>query len=133
MTESKVFRVAAYQAQSRPCTFEERLADLNVIAGKANGLGVDVLTFPECFLTGYFPDEASARQSSIATDGSKFAQICKSTSGLSVTVIAGFTEQYEGRLYNSSAVIEGGKCRGIYRKSYLCYGYHTAGREYPVF
>jgi predicted amidohydrolase len=131
-------RVATYQAEVATTLAirdlpESRLLTIRAVACEAEQKGVEVLVFQECFLTGYFDNKNAAWASSLTTDGHIFAALCAITQDLSVTLIVGFNEQRGEELYNAAAVVERGRCLGIYRKSYLYHSYHTAGRDYPVF
>lgn len=122
------FRVAAWQGPNA-----QSVGETLRIAREADAAGADVVVFPECFLTGYYADRERAAESALTLDGPEMTRLCAESAGIGATMIVGFNERRGDELFNSAAVIEGGRCRGVYRKSYLYYGYHTPGREYPVF
>ncbi len=55
-------RVAAYQAAPK-ATFSDRKRQIHDILAKADTDLIDLLCFPEGFLTGYYADESIARES----------------------------------------------------------------------
>ncbi len=93
-------------------------------AGQAEG--VDLLVFPECFLQGYVvtPEhlERFARPADLRLD-------------LEPMIVLGMIERWQGRIYNTAAVMHGGRTIGAYRKTFLTRGEmaFTAGGDYPVF
>ena len=78
---------------------------------------VDLLVFPELAICGYPPEDLLHKKQfltdcSLALD--KLAADCSEK-----TIIAGFAESYQGKNYNSAAVLQGGRISKIYRKAQL--------------
>lgn len=117
-------KIAAYQG---PVT-SDPLAQLHQIMSRAD---VDIICFPECFLTGYFTNETEAREHSL--DPSGLQGICNQLSQYSATIVVGFNERAGSKLFNSVAVIEKGKLLGIQRKHYLYHSYFSPGGDYQTF
>jgi len=116
------------------------------IAGNANKIlsgidraaeaGADVVAFPELALTGYPPEDLLLKPQFIDANLSALHRIAAETKN--ITAIVGFVNR-DGDIYNSAAVIQGGRVALIYHKMYLPnYGvfdefrYFQAGRECPV-
>jgi predicted amidohydrolase len=114
----------AYQANAR-----------KVIAGleEAASENLDILGFPECFLTGYFRSADRARQNSFRIDGPEIADLLCRTARFTTTIIVGFNELRGTRLFNTVLVAEEGNLLGTYSKAFPVHDYFTPGREFPVF
>jgi predicted amidohydrolase len=128
-----VFRIAAYQATSRNCTLSLALAEARELASEASTRGARVLVLPECFVGGYFADGATARDAAFSTDDTAFHELCAISAGLDIAVVAGFNERRGNAIFNTAAVVENGRCRGLYRKACPLHDHHTPGRDFPVF
>jgi predicted amidohydrolase len=103
------------------------------VASEADEKGIDILCFPECYLTGYYESQEKAWENSVELEGDDFLIFCQLLSRFEVTVIIGLNERVGSQLYNTAVVIEKGSCIGKYRKACLYHKYFTAGREFPVF
>jgi NAD+ synthase (glutamine-hydrolysing) len=98
----------------------------------------DVIVFPELSLSGYPPEDLLLRPDFLAQIDAALQLVAEETCGISV--VLGFPEQAEGKLYNSAAVISAGRRIAVYRKQALPnYGvfdekrYFSAGGEAAVF
>jgi predicted amidohydrolase len=128
-----VFRVATYQALSCERPLSHALVELREQAREVAARGARVLVLPECFVGGYFADGAAARAASFSTADSAFRDLCAATKDLDIAVVAGFNERREEAFFNAAAVVENGRCHGVYRKACLLHDHHTPGRDFPVF
>lgn len=81
--------------------------------------GVEVVVFPEAYLTGYcFGSEEEAQGASVPVDA--FGDIAEACEDLDIMAIIGFAEKArDGKLYNSVALIEPEEPIQLYRKSHL--------------
>jgi 5-aminopentanamidase len=124
-----ISKVAGVQsaAQLRD-TFESFCETLEVLKGH----GVTHAVFPECFLTGYFTDRADALRVALSVDRKRFQRFVAATQSLAMCVIVGFVERDGDHLYNSAAIISGGRLHGVYRKNRPNEKCYEAGEEIPV-
>ena len=113
----------------------ERIHKIIEVVKRADFKGVDILCFPECYLTGYYEDRQAAWENSLSLDSAEFFRLCDLLSQFKTTVILGLNERCGDDLFNTAVVIDAGKYLGKYRKSYFYIegDYCTPGREYPVF
>lgn len=78
---------------------------------------VDLLVFPELSLCGYPPEDLLYKKHFLKDTRraiEQFAADCPD-----ITIVAGFAEDYKGKIYNAAAVLRGGGISEIYRKSML--------------
>lgn len=94
---------------------------------------VDVVCFPECFLTGYPDEEKLARDGAFAVDSPQMMKLLHETSGFEAAFIVGFNERRGADLFNTAAVIHKGHLLGVYSKCSAYMHFHKQGREFPVF
>lgn len=125
--------VAAYQGPPIINNEERALEKIQSMSQLVKG--VDILTFPETFLHGYFDLESDARQTAIDLSSSKFRHLLEKLSGIQTTLIIGINEIEGEDIYNTCIIIEKGVLLGKARKSttYPPYNYYSLSRDYPVF
>ena len=126
-------RIGHYQCACQQGNFEANVQTLLRGLERARAEQVDILSFPESLLTGYFAQEAQARQHSLSIDSKEFQSVLQRTAGFDILFMVGFNEHRDGRLRNTVAVIERGKLLGRYSKAMPVFGYFEPGREFPVF
>jgi 5-aminopentanamidase len=80
--------------------------------------GVDLVLFPEAFLTGYCVDSISEAQR-IAIHPRQLMPITEACDRLSICAVVGFAEREGGEVYNAAALFEPGERPRIYRKTHL--------------
>ena len=126
-------RIGHYQCVCQQGDFEANLK--KVVAGleMASEAKLDIVSFPESFLTGYFRGEDTARANSFAIDSPQMQRVLEQTSRFEPLFMVGFNELCEDGLYNTVAVIERGKVLGRYSKAMPIHRYFVPGREFPVF
>jgi len=100
---------------------------------RADAERVDIVSFPECFLTGYPDTEEEARRGAFAADSDKMARVLDITSRHEALAIVGFNETRGSDLYNTAAVAHRGHLLGIYSKCAAYQKFHKQGRTFPVF
>lgn len=122
------------------CQLDSQLGDFagnlrKVITGleRADRERVDIVCFPECFLTGYPDDGDIARQGAFAVNSPQMMDVLSQTSGFEALFIVGFNELRDNDLYNTAAVIHKGHLLGTYSKSSAYMRFHKQGRAFPVF
>ena len=122
------------------CQFETKCGDFDANLNKfADGLAradqerVQIVCFPECFLTGYPDTEELARRDAFSVDSPSMMRVLDRTSTFQATAIVGFNELRGDDLYNTAIVAHKGHLLGKYSKCSAYMKFHKQGREFPVF
>ena len=105
-------------------------------AKEAEDKNVDLLLFPECFLTGYILSESFVAEHSYDFESEQFATMLKQLEYIKSVLVLGVNEKKSGQYFNSAIVVNKGKIIGVYRKTHLIDPnelFYTPGNEYPVF
>lgn len=129
-------QVAAFQGYIKEGNIEANLHKIIEITELAEKRGVDILTFPESYLHGYFSEKENALKNAINLQSKTFESLCTKFSKFNhTTVLLGLNELEGNNIYNTVVVIEKGHCIGKYRKAYTYapYDYYSLGRDFPVF
>src|SRR5919197_932952 len=100
---------------------------------RADARGVEIVSFPECCLTGYFDREEPTREHALRVDGPEIRSFLEQSGHFRATVIVGFNERRGEDLYNTALVAERGRLLGTYSKAFAYMPFHKQGREFPVF
>jgi predicted amidohydrolase len=126
-------RIGHSQLESKTGDFDANLA--KVVAGleRADKERVEILCFPECFLTGYPDKEEVVRKSAFAVDSPQMMKLLDKTGRFEATFIVGFNETRGNDLYNTAVVVHKGHILGTYSKCTAYMKFHRQGREFPVF
>lgn len=126
-------RIGHSQVDSQLGDFEGNLA--KVVAGmeRAERERVEIVSFPECFLTGYPDTEELARRDAFSIGSAKLMKVLDATSRFEPVLIVGFNEQRGPDLYNTVLVAHKGHLLGTYSKCSAYQNFHKQGREFPVF
>lgn len=109
----------------------QTLADYTAAAAHA---GCQVICFPECFLTGYAPEEADVRAVSAASV--IFDRISRLAVTHSMDILAGFMEKSGTRFHITHGLWRKDGSREYYRKTHLGKReqlFFSPGKELPVF
>lgn len=126
-------KIGHCQLESRTGDFEGNLARMVEGLKRADREGVDIVSFPECFLTGY-PDTAErARAVAFALDAPEVARVLDASSRSEAALIVGFNETRGPDLYNTALVAYKGHLLGTYSKCMAYMPFHKQGRSFPVF
>ncbi len=122
------------------CQLDSQLGDFLGNLGKvldglkrADADRVDIVCFPECFLTGYPDDGEVARRDAFTMDSPQIMQLLDQTAKFEAAFIVGFNELRGGDLYNTAVVVHKGHLLGHYSKCTAYMRFHRQGREFPVF
>jgi len=126
-------RIGHYQLDSQLGDFAGNLQKVITGLERADRDRVEIVCFPECFLTGYPDDGDLARQGAFAVDSAQMMDVLSKTSGFEAMFIVGFNELRGNDLYNTAAIIHKGHLLGTYSKSSAYMKFHKQGREFPVF
>lgn len=97
---------------------------------------IDLLLFPECFLSGYILDESYRAAYAFDFESEQFAEVLNELKNVKPVLVFGLCEKQAGKLYNSAVVVDKGKIVGVYRKMHLIGSnelFFTAGTDYPIF
>ncbi len=126
-------RIGHCQYDSQLGDFEGNLA--KVVAGLklAERERIEIVSFPECFLTGYPDVEDLARRGAFSLDSPQMMRVLDATSKFPSVVIVGFNELRGPDLYNTVLVALKGHLLGTYSKCSAYMAFHKQGREFPVF
>jgi predicted amidohydrolase len=130
---SRYVRIGHYQCFCQQDDFQANLKSLVRGLKLAADAKLDIVSFPESFLTGYFPKEEQARANSLSIDSSQMKEVLRRTAEFPLMYLVGFNEIRDGELFNTVAVIESGKILGCYSKAFPVIRYFKPGREFPVF
>ena len=126
-------RIAHSQAYCHAGDFEANLAVVCQGLATAAEIGVDIMSFPESFLAGYWRSEEKCLENAWALDGPEIAHVLETTARFPTMFMVGFNELRDGDLYNTVIVAEGGELIGAYSKAFPCISYFKPGREMPIF
>ncbi|HVK09205.1 MAG TPA: carbon-nitrogen hydrolase family protein [Gemmataceae bacterium] len=126
-------RIGHCQIESKTGDFEANLAKVVNGLERMDRDRVEIVCFPECFLTGYPDREEVARESAFAIDSPQMMRLLDRTSRFEATYIVGFNELRGSDLYNTAAVVQKGHILGTYSKCSAYMKFHKQGREFPVF
>ena len=129
----RTVRIGHYQCICHQGNFEENLKTVIYGLKLASEAKLDIVSFPESLLTGYFSSEKDARANCFAIDSPQMKKVLKETAHFETLFMVGFNELRGDKLYNTVAVIDKGRILGSYSKAFPCFGYFVHGREFPVF
>jgi predicted amidohydrolase len=126
-------RIGHCQLDSQLGDFEGNLGKLHEGLKKADADRVDIVCFPECFLTGYPDDGEIARRDAFTIDSAQIMKLLDQTAKFEAAFIVGFNELRGSDLYNTAVVVHKGHLLGHYSKCTAYMKFHRQGREFPVF
>lgn len=126
-------RIGHCQLDSQLGDFQGNLAKVLQGLERAEQERVEIVSFPECFLTGY-PNRAEvARAGAFALDSPQVMQVLDQSARFEPAFIVGFNELRGEDLYNTALVAHKGHLLGHYSKCSAYQKFHKQGREFPVF
>ncbi len=126
-------RIGHYQCVCRQGDFQANLSTILKGLELAAEAKLDVVSFPESLLTGYFRGEEAARANAFTIDSPQINELLRKTAHFEPLFMVGFNELRGDDLYNTVAVIERGKVLGRYAKAMPIHRYFVPGRDFPVF
>jgi predicted amidohydrolase len=112
--------------------FDHNLAHFEEGLKRADAEGAKIVSFPECFFTGYPDTEELARKGAFAADSPQMQRILNVTARHAAVAIAGFNELRGNDLYNTVVVAHHGQKLGLYSKCAAYMKFHKQGRDFPV-
>jgi predicted amidohydrolase len=125
-------RIAHCQFEPWVGDFEHNLVRFEEGLKRADAEGAKIVSFPECFFTGYPDTEDAARAGAFAADSPQMQRILEVTARHAAVAIAGFNEVRGADLYNTAVVAHHGQRLGLYSKCAAYQKFHKQGREFPV-
>jgi predicted amidohydrolase len=126
-------RIGHCQADSRLGDFKGNLDRLISGMEKADSERVEIVSFPECFLTGYPDTEELAREGAFGLNSPQMTTLLDASSRFESALIVGFNESRGPDLYNTAVVCHKGHLLGHYSKCSAYQRFHRQGRDFPVF
>ena len=126
-------RIGHAQLDSQLADFDGNLAKVVVSLARADQERVDVVCFPECFLTGYPDDGEVARRGAFTIDSPQIMRLLDESARFEAAGIVGFNELRGADLYNTAVVFHKGHLLGRYSKCSAYMKFHKQGREFPAF
>jgi predicted amidohydrolase len=126
-------RIGHWQLETKTGEFDANLAKVVKGLERADKDRVEVVCFPECFLTGYPDKEDVVRRTAFAVDSPSMMKLLDKTAKFEATYIVGFNEIRGADLYNTAVVVQKGHILGTYSKCTAYQRFHKQGREFPVF
>jgi predicted amidohydrolase len=126
-------RIAHCQSETWVGEFEHNLKRVGEGLSRAEAERAEIVSFPECFLTGYPDTEAAARRGAFTVDSAEMMKVLDLTNRFDPTLIVGFNERRGDDLYNTALVAHRGHLLGIYSKCAAYQKFHKQGRTFPVF
>jgi NAD+ synthase (glutamine-hydrolysing) len=135
---AKTLRVGLAQINTTVGDLEGNVAKVLQYAGRAQDLGVDVVSFPELTITGYPPEDLLLRSQFVTDNVEALHSVVEKCRGIAVVV--GFANVVGSDVFNAAAVIHDGRLADVYHKQRLPnYGvfdekrYFHEGAEFPVY
>lgn len=126
-------KIGHWQLECRPGDVAANLERVLDGLDRAAEEGIAILSYPECFLTGYFAAEQRAREHGLTLDGPEIRAFLERSAWFPGVVMVGFNERRGDRLRNTVLVAREGAALGTYSKAFPCFSYHEPGRDFPVF
>ena len=126
-------RIGHYQCICHPGDFEANLQTVREGLAQAAERGIEIMSFPESFLGGYFRSEERCREHAWLLDGPEIRHVLEATAGYPVMFMVGFNELRGEDLHNTVVLVERGELIGTYSKAFPVISYFLPGRETPVF
>ena len=128
-----MLRIGHCQAVCHAGEFERNLATVCAGLAEAADRGVEILSFPESFLAGYWRDVDKCRANAWAVDSPQTRRLLAATREFPSMYIVGINERRGDDLYDTALVVERGELVGTYSKCWPAMPYFKASRETPVF
>lgn len=112
-------RVAAAVPRVRVADVTANTQEIENLMVTADGRGVEILCFPELSLTAYSCQDLFAQQLLLEEAEHGLMRLLELSRNLRTTLIVGLPFYHRGMLFNSAAVVQGGKLHGLVPKTYI--------------
>lgn len=132
----KAVRIGACQTPEFVNDLSGALACMLQFSKEGEDKNVDLLLFPECFLSGYLLDEIYMKSNSYDFTSNKFVSILNQLEHVKPVLVFGVSEKQGEKYFNSAVVVNKGKIVGVYRKTHLISpneSFFVPGDNYPIF
>lgn len=126
-------KIGHFQCRVKCGDFDENLKTLLRGLSQAKAEELEILCFPESLLTGYFSDEKEARDNSFRIDGPEIKRLLHEIKAYDTTIVVGFNELRDDKIFNSALIARGNVLEGVYAKAFPVLSYFEPGRDFPVF
>ncbi len=126
-------KVGHFQCACQAGDYEANLRTVLRGLEMATAEKIEILSFPESFLTGYFDGEDRTRKHAWRLDQAEIENVLARTKAFPLMFMVGFNELRGNELYNTVLLAEKGRVIGHYSKAFPCLDFFTPGREFPVF
>lgn len=110
----RALRVAQGQLNVIVGDFRENMRRILECVEEAKSVAADIIIFPEHALCGYPPEDLLLRPRFLKDNLRALEVLAARCHG--ITVLVGFPDSKEGRVYNAAAIIADGAVVGIYHK-----------------
>lgn len=118
MTDGYI-KVAAAIPRVKVADVTFNITEIENLMARAEGLGVEIICFPELCITAYSCQDLFAQQLLLDEAESGLMRIMELSHNLSITAIVGLPIQLGGVLLNCAAVVQGGRVHGLVPKTFL--------------
>ena len=132
------FRVALAQMNPTVGDLDGNVRAIVERIGEAVRAGADLVAFPELCITGYPPEDLLLKPAFVQRSREALEAVIARSAG--ITVVVGFPERDNAKLYNAAAVVRDGRLIDVYRKvhlpNYAVFDeerYFTSGNRCPVY
>lgn len=112
-------KVAAAIPNVKVANVSYNISEIESLMARAEGMGVEILCFPELCITAYSCQDLFGQQLLLEEAEGGLLRIMELSRNLNITVIVGLPIQLNGVLLNCAAVVQGGKVHGLVPKTYL--------------
>jgi len=107
-------RIAQAQVNVTVGDFEGNLARIGEWIDRARDCGSDIVTFPELTLCGYPPEDLLLKPVFLQANKAALQTLAGRSKG--ITVVVGFADSADGKVYNASALLHDGRIVDVYHK-----------------
>lgn len=136
--DRKILRIAMAQINTCVGDFQANTDKILSFIDQARAKGCDIVTFPELAVCGYPPEDLLFKKSFVGENLRRLDEIRKRAG--KILAVMGFVDRIKGQLFNSAAIICGGKIVDIYHKIHLPnYGvfdekrYFVSGKNFHLY
>jgi predicted amidohydrolase len=126
-------KIGHFQCWVKCGDFDENLKTLLRGLDQAKAEELEIVCFPESLLTGYFSNDKEARKNSFRIDGPEIKRLLDEIKDYDITIVVGFNELRDDKIFNSALVARGNVLEGVYAKAFPVLSYFEPGRDFPVF
>lgn len=112
-------KVAAAIPNVKVASISYNVNEMESLMARAEGLGVEILCFPELSITAYTCQDLFQQQLLLEEAENGLLRIAELSRNLNLTAIVGVPIKLGSVLLNCAAVVQGGKIHGIVPKTYL--------------